>query len=363
MASIPNFTLVTGCYLLTKYYANSIPSEKLLKSIEAVLSVPCYLVIYCNSPLEEHIRNTRNKYNLSSLTKIIVTEIEDLWAYKFINKIKENKEKYWPTHDTRISDESMVLVFNKFNFVLKTIMTNPFNTEKFGWIDSNLEENGRKICDYDFNRLLMYNIKNAPEKFHLQILNVEDKKYKQPEFKKEYYSRARWVAMGGLFTTPKEIGIKILSRLHEIIKNTIEAGYGHGEEYFYLEILDEFYDDIYRAYGDYKQALHNFLLPIKNHNYIYWNIIMNYLHKGYYKECRDASYKMLQVFDDNLVDMNYDMYIRILSALLNSLQFLNSEEYEFTKYKFKTYYKSNPLFKSTYDILKYHIGMTNFDIE
>ena len=37
-------------------------------------------------------------------------------------------------------------------------------------------------------------------------------------------------------------------------------GYGHGEEMLYLEILDEFYDDIERSYGDYGQIINNYFL-------------------------------------------------------------------------------------------------------
>lgn len=362
MANIPDCTLTTGCYLLTKYYEHNRSFEETIKSIEPLLSVPCYLVIYCNSPLEESIRNIRNKYNLLSLTKIIVKELEELWAYKFVNKIKENRQTYWPTIDKRISAESTAIVFNKFNFVLNTIQENPFNTSKFGWIDANIQPQGKKICESDFERLLFYTLNNVTEKFHLQVLNVEDKKYKLPENKREYYIQPRWVAVGCFFTTTKDIGIKILSRLQEIITDTINAGYGHHEEYCYLEALDEFYDDIYRGYGDYQQTLHNFLIPIKNHYYIYWNIVINYLYKGYYKECRDVCRKMLKVFDEHLVDMNYDMYIRLLAALLKCSYFIDPDETNYITSKIRKYYNINPLFKLCFDNLKYHIDMADFII-
>ena len=69
--------------------------------------------------------------------------------------------------------------------VLDTIHLNPFNTSKFGWIDSNLNDNGTKVCENNFDNLLLYNLKHAPNKFHIQILNVQDKKYKLPEKTKE----------------------------------------------------------------------------------------------------------------------------------------------------------------------------------
>lgn len=370
MADIPDCTLTTGCFLLNKYAQHSRSLEDTINGIETLLSVPCYLVIYCNAPLEEHIKNKRKSYNLDSLTKVVVTEVEDLWAYQFAEKIRKNRESYWPTRDARTSVESTVVIFNKFNLVLNTIKDNPFNTTKFGWIDGGLDINGAngekssKICqdNHNFNNLLLYNLKNITYKFHLQILNVEDKKYKLSEYKREFYQRARWVAVGGFFTTSASIGIKILTRLQEVVAQTIEQGYGHGEEYFYLEILDEFYDDIYRAYGDYRQTLHNFIKPTQNMIYIYWKIVMKYLNHGYYRECADACYAIISSYDNYQPDTNYDMYVRIYCALYLSLLKTHQGQAIAVEHQIRKYYNTHPIFKHQFDNLKKLCGMNEFVI-
>ena len=364
MATIPDCTLTTGCYNILKYNKHGISIEEYLPGLEALLRVPCYLVIYCNKDLEEYIVTIRECNKLLQLTKIIVKELEELWSYKFKDKIDKNREIFWPhNEDSRSFTIRSLIHYNKINFVLDTINNNPFNTSKFGWIDSSLSKDGTKICEGNFDNLLLYNLKHAPNKFHLQILNVEDKKYKLDENKREYYQQARWVAVGGFYTTPKDIGIKILNRLHQLVEHTINLGYGSGEEAFFLEILDEFYDDIYRSYGDYGQTLNNYIKPVKNLVYIYWQIVMKYFDFGYYRECIDACYSIISSFDDFQTEQNYDMYVRIYSALYLSLKQINPNQADIVADKIRRYYNTHPLFKGQFDNLRSHVGMDNFILD
>lgn len=131
-----------------------------------------------------------------------------------------------------------------------------------------------KVCeDGTYTPLLLPTIlSEISDKFHLQVLNVADKKYKQPGHKREYYSRYQWVVCGSFFTCGVEVGQRVLGRLKELFVATTDAGYGHGDEMLYLEILDEFARDIHKGYGDYQQILHNFLRPTRNIGYVYHQI-------------------------------------------------------------------------------------------
>lgn len=287
----PDCTLTTSCFNLEEFHSNSRPLKECINNMKPLLAVPCYLVIFTDEKCYPLIKEIRNK---DELTHYIVCDFKELYYYKkYIEMIKSNREKYWPTRDDRTCSESHLLCCCKFSFVLETIELNPFNTTKFGWIDSNVRENFLKICeDYEENTLIDV-ISNVSDKFHLQILNVCDKKYKSMtnDVKKEYYQKYRWVVCGCLFTTSKR-GIPILNRLNEIFEETTKLGYGHGEEMFYLEVLDEFYDEIERGYGDYGQILNNFIHPTRNIDYILY-IIQQYLNYGYDKECRDCCIKIL----------------------------------------------------------------------
>ena len=96
----------------------------------------------------------------------------------------------------------------------------------------------------------------------LKSFNIDhDKIFRIPMIK-----RASEIAGG------KSICERICLRLKDIFIQTTEMGYGHAEEMFYLEILDEFYDEIAHSYGDYGQIWNNMVLPMKNVHYIYWLI-------------------------------------------------------------------------------------------
>ena len=364
MATLPDCTLTTGCFLLQKYHAGSRSLADTLQGMEALLAVPCYLVIYCNQPLYEHIVERRRSHHLESITRVILMEVEDLWAYQFADKIRANREVYWPTRDARISVESTVVVFSKFSLVLRTMQENLFKSSRFGWIDSNLGAGGlagSKICrDGQLSHHLLYVLNNISEKFHVVILNVEDKKFIRPEHKREYYSQARWVAVGCLFTTSDGIGRPILQRLQEVIRDTIQQGFGHHEEYTMLELQEEFPQDIQCAYGDYQDTLSNFLSPTTNLVYVYWQIVMKYYYMGYRRECENVCKAIIESFDRGLPEPNMDLYVRIWSVRYLSMMRHDAIRGAVIGDRIRASIKSHPLFAHHFFELRHLIGMEGF---
>ena len=312
----PDCTLVTACFDLSKYHGGSRTKEQALNGIDLLLKLPIYLVIFANKEVLEIIKERRESYSYSEMTLFVEQEYDSIWSAQFTETVYKNREVYWPTRDARTCPESHLICANKFDFVLKAMEFNPFNTSKYGWIDSNLyvSENCHKICEnYTMNKL-PYVLNNVSDKFHIQVMGVCDKKYKHPENKREYYEQYRWLVSDCLFTCGIEVGKRILNRLKEIVVETTIAGYGHGEEMFYLEVLDEFYDDIVRSYGDYRQILNNFVHTTSNVNYIYSNVLCNAYYRGYYREAFDCCENLLYSIENHLVngDIDYGIHISIL---------------------------------------------------
>jgi hypothetical protein len=311
---IPDCTLVTACYDLTKYHNKSRNMQESINNMKSLLETPCYLIIFINDSLYNDIYKIRNELNLIHLTKFIVKEFEDLNVYKYVNIVKSNREKYHPTRDERTCAESHLICCSKFDFMLETINLNPFNTTKFGWIDSNVGINFSKICLNYKNNMLLKILNNATsDKFHIQILNVTDKRFSERENLKEYYNQYRWVVCGSFFLVGnKELGNKILNELNNVFIKTTNSGYGHGEEMFYLEILDKYYDDINRSYGDYKDIINNFLSINTSVDYIYNFIIKNYANYSYNHECYECCKKLITSFENCDIEINYDIYFLTL---------------------------------------------------
>ena len=269
----------------------------------------------------------------------------------FNDLVKKNRETYHPTKDERTCSESHILCCNKFNFVLKTMNLNPFNTTKFGWIDSNLRPNCEKICEnYEKNMLLKILHDSRSDKFHLQILNVCDKKYKEKHNKREMYQQYRWIVCGCLFITGIDVGKKILNRLNDNFIETTIMGYGHGEEMFFLEIIDEFYDDIERGYGDYRNILNNFIQPTKGFDYLNNCIVKSYLHYGYHREGYDCCKKLINQIENYNVQVDYNIYFDLLFSLyVFTFYHKSKEEARSVVEHIKNVVAKNPLVKSEYD--------------
>ena len=320
---VPDCTLVTSCFDLRKYHPSSRSVEETVQGMTPLLNAGVYLIIHSDSTYMGLIKEKREKSGFSHLTKYVEESYEDLWCAQYTDKVRSNREVYWPTRDERTCSENHLLQCNKFDFLIDAIENNYFNTTRFGWMDLNLQqEKGSpniKICEsYTSNMIPLVLSKIKDDKFHLQILNVCDKKFLLPENKREYYERYRWGICGSMYVCGKDIGVKILTRLKEVVVQTIDMGYGHGDELIFFDVLDEFYDDIARSYGDYGQILNNFEKPTRNLWYIYHNIASKYYNHGYYKECCECCASMLYSFDNHLIEMDGGLYKEISSMMLMS---------------------------------------------
>lgn len=290
-------TLTTGCFCMHEYNTYSRPLNETIDSTNALMKIPINLVIYGDKYTIPLLRENRQRYGLTNMSVFIEVEHKNLWSFQWLDKVKSNRELFFPTHDSRTSSESHLITCNKFDLVLKTIDSNPFSTSKFGWIDAFLGKDILRISENYRPNLLPYILSNISDKFHIQVLNVCNKNFKFKDelsieenykIKKEYYSQYRWVVCGGFFTCGRDCGKKVLTRLKEIFIKTTELGFGHGEEMFYLEVLDEYYDDIKKSYGDYNQILDNFISVNKNIHYIFYFIICRYREHGYTKELKEC---------------------------------------------------------------------------
>jgi len=271
LREMPDCTLITGIFDLQHVHKSCRSLEECIQLCDPVLSVDVPMVIYSSKSLANLVREKR----IGKKTQIIEIELNELWSFQYLSKVKRNREKYWPTRDERTCAESHLVCCNKFDFVYETILCNPFQTRCFAWIDAFLGQPlkpGLRITETNDREMVKQIIielanRRKTDKFHIQCLNLVDPKYLKRENKREYYETYRWVVCGGFFLTEGEVGIKIMNRLKEVFIETTEAGYGHGEEMFYLEILDEFLEDLELSFGDYGQILDNFVYPRRN----FWN--------------------------------------------------------------------------------------------
>jgi hypothetical protein len=323
---IPDCTLATAVYPSNNTHHVARTLQDTVDACEALLSIPVYLAIYGNRDTIPLLKEARAKHGLTQMTAFYEIEKEDLWSFQYINAVRKNRAAYWPSRDSRNDESIHLLQSNKSDFVLQTIEKNPFNTSKFGWTDAFLGKDTVRICEnYDKNALPRI-LSKISDKFKIQVLNVCDKRFKEAENKREYYEKYRWVVCGGFFTCGAEIGKRVLKRQQEIFLKTLEQGYGHGEEMLFLEILDEFEDDIEKSYGDYAQMWNNFIEPTRNLHYIYYMVLNNYWNHGYYKECYYCGKALVKAIESHVTDVTWNIYMAILVDFYNATRRCVPEE-------------------------------------
>ena len=313
---VPSVTMVTSCFNLTRFNPGCRSLIDNIESFDILLRLPCYLVIYGDSTTIPILKERRVLFGLGEMTVFIQKEYEELEVAIFTQKVRANRTAYWPTQDSRTCVESHLICCAKFYFLQEVIQLNPFGHERFGWIDGNLKMPNPaniKICeDYSPHKLLKAIEYTPHNKFKLQVINVLDKRFKLSENKHEMYQQYRWVMAGCFFTFGKQIGQLILARLQEIFEETTISGYGHAEEMFFLEVLDEFHDVIERSYGDYGQIINNWIHPTRNIHYIYELILKKYYSMGYFLEADQCAHALIKSFQSYAVDIDYGTFMHIL---------------------------------------------------
>jgi len=348
MSSLPDCTLTTACFNVHHTNENAFSIEKIKESSATLMAIPCYLVVFCDKDTISILKEKREEYGLLSITKFIQIEMLELWSFQFLEKVQQNRAIYWPSRDLRSNEYTHLIQCNKFDFLLQAMNINPFQTSKFSWIDCFLT-NAMKICEnYSYNKML-YVLSNITDKFHINILNVCNKKFKLQENKREYYNKYRYIAAGGFFTCSDKIGRPILNRLKEIVVETTNAGYGHGEEMFFLEILDEYKNDIIRSYGDYAQILNNFIKPTNNFHAIYYNILHKYVNEWYFDEAYECAKIAIESIESINTDCSWIIYMKILLDYYVAILNHKPDEAKYIVDHINDICDKNPLMKIEFD--------------
>ena len=307
---VPDCTLTTSCFDLTRFHAKSRSLTEAIENMRTLLEVPCYLVIFTDAACFPLIQGIRQP--LDHLTVYIIQPFETTPYYDLVEQVKANRAKTWPTADERTCSENHVLVNTKHAFVVRTMDMNPFRTSRFGWIDANIGKRFSKIAQDYQPGMLLDCLYTTSDKFHIQVLTAIDKKFLKRENKPEYYQQYRWVVCGSFFTTGETVGRRVAKRMNELFRETTAQGYGHGEEMLYLEVLEELYEDLDITYGDYGQLLNNYSYPTRNLGFIHDHVFQRYLQYGYNREAYACSRKVIQGIEQHGIPCEPHMYFSFL---------------------------------------------------
>lgn len=276
---VPNWTLVTGFYNITKYGAPFYRSKKFyLDHGRFTLSLPVNLVIYCDEEDREYFSTFRRSLGFENQTRIICRELSSFQLFALKEKIIENREKsgHYPESSDRSSVYS-ILTNTKFDLVRLAIEDNWFSTDYYGWIDYGL-------CHVSgfYPHALTRALKVYRKKVSLCLMHYQAKSLVL-DFA-EYNSIHRFGLCGGLILGRKDYLLPMLEKGIEYFQETVEAGYGHFEEQILHLVYHRHPDFFSLHFGDYHQVLSNYDRIRSNPNIII-NLVV--------KNCRvDANYQL-----------------------------------------------------------------------
>lgn len=292
--NLPDCTLITRCFSINNMEKTN---EEIVNLTKSLLETECYLVLFTDKLMLDKLSKIRNNSVSNKITKYILMDVNE------------------------------IITSSKFDLVLKVINMNPFNTNKYGWIDCCVGENFSKLCsDYKKNMLCEILNKTCKNKFYIQIVGATNKKYINEEHIEEYYSQDRCIVSGGFFITGKNIGKKILTELYNTFKRHTNLGYANKDEMYYLPILEKYNNKIEKSYGDYNHTLNNFLNINIGIEYIYHNIIKSYQRLSYHYECIECCETILNRFENYEIEMNNKYYFLILVCYYISMYYIDIEQ-------------------------------------
>jgi hypothetical protein len=95
---------------------------------------------------------------------------------------------------------------------------------------------------------------------------------------------------------------------------------------FFLEILEEFKNDIVKSYGDYKTILNNFIRPTEGLNYMDKVIVKNYIENKKYKEAYELCELILNEYENYNIELEYsDYFYSLFNYYLSTFYYKNNE--------------------------------------
>ena len=234
-----------------------------------ILKLPYNLIIFTDDDeVISYINTVRSKYNYSDNTYIYNLPFVDTYFYKYKETIEILQTKYTIINGHLDHETPLYIILNnnKFDFVDRSILLNPFNSTHFIWMDfgiNHVARNTEKIHEW---------ILNIPDKIKQLCINpfIELGEYKHI-FQYIYHHTA-----GGLFSGSANNMQKYSYLFKILIDKIYNEGWYQIDEAIMTIVQRENPELFDLYYGDYQGIISNYLEPINN-----IDLIMTMINKAY----------------------------------------------------------------------------------
>ena len=253
-------TIVTAFYNINN--AQRKTHTYLELSSNFILKLPYNLIIFTDDDeVCDFVNTTRANNNATHITHIYKLPFEDTYFYKYMDKIEYLQSQFTIVNGHLDHETPLYITLNnnKFDFIDRSILLNPFKSSHFIWLDfgiNHVAKNTDKIHEW---------ILNIPDKIKQLCINpfLEPGEYKEI-FKYIYHHTA-----GGLFSGSIH-NLQKYSYLYKSMIDKIFADNWYQIDEAVMTIIQRENPDLFNLYyGDYQGIISNYLEPVNNIDLIF----------------------------------------------------------------------------------------------
>lgn len=262
-----NITITSCLYDIRKKEGSTCNDNKKIQDYlllsRHMLSVRLPMVIFTDEEyIMDYVCKTRGEYGLSDMTIVKMVPFHHTIFYKDLDVLKNRMKDFNILNWNKEKDTPLYVLLNnnKFDFLQRTIDTNPFQTEFFFWMDMGIQHctNATEEEWSDITGTWVSFIE--ADRTHIHQLRIHTV-LKQADMKwKEYFNVIYHHIAGGLFGGYKECMKEYIRMFHDQWKKILyQEGWWQLDEAV-MTIITETYPEKFRFfYGDYDGLLSNFI--------------------------------------------------------------------------------------------------------
>jgi len=222
---------------------------------EFILTLPYNLIIFTDCEECIQLVNKERKHLLNK-THIYIEPFEETYYFKYYNTLCDLRNKYFIINGNKTHETPMYIILNnnKFDCIENAILSNPFQSSHFVWMDFGINHVAK-------NTEIIHNwIQCVPDKIKQMCINP----YLESDKCKDFFKFIYHHTAGGLFSGS---AVNLLQYC-ELFKNKTEQIYR--EEWYQIDeavmtIVQRENPTLFNFYyGDYQGIISNYLTPIHN---------------------------------------------------------------------------------------------------
>lgn len=276
---------------------------------EELLRRDMNLIFFGEQDTVKHVWTIRKKYNLLHKTYLVTCELNESPYYKYLPLLTEYSKTVGLNgfvNDIRMTPHYFVAIWSKFYFIKKAIELNPFESNKFCWIDYGIFHISEKIDDDKFANNLL-----SLKSDKIKIMMIFEGTQQLLNDRKLLYSKDRHITTAQIFGGGKDIFLKYIELFDEELMESIKCEKPTNEENIMAMLAMKFTKMFEYGFALYALCLVNFN-KIEEEEKMCLNIISKWRENGF----EEIACQLLENLKHKEGRLSNDLVYKLYSELI-----------------------------------------------